>query len=114
MFVCDFGAVVPPGDAVGEMFKLHRFGFGKGFAVGGDIHAVVPEGFARRFACGGFVEVEDVGGDRGVGRKDAFRQADDGVQVVVCEQAGFEGGFGAVVAEEEAVRDDDGGTWRGR
>ena len=104
MFITDFCAVMPPGDAVGEMFKLHRFGFGKGFAVGGDVHAVVPELLTRRFAGGGFVEVEDVGGDWGVRRKDAFRQADDGVQVVVCEQAGFEGGFGAVVAEEEAVR----------
>ena len=48
---------------------------------------------------------------RGVGRKDAVGQADDGVEVELLEQLLLDAGADAV-AEEGAVGDDDGGAGR--
>ncbi len=102
-------AVVPPGEAILELFVLHGLGFGVVLAPVGQRLFVVPDPL-----CGaGAIEEEQVGGDAGVGGEDAVGQAHDGVQVELFQQFLFDAGAHAV-AEEGAVGDDDGGASRRR
>ena len=97
-------ALVPPFHGRSEVLKLHRFGLGEIFVALGHVEAVKPS----FFGWAGAVEEEDVGGDGGVGRKDAVRHADDGVEVELSEKFFLDGDFGVIGAEEEAVGQDDG------
>ena len=49
------------------------------------------------------VKEKDVGGDGGIGRKDAARHPNDGVEVELTEQLLFDVQFGVVSAEQKAV-----------
>jgi hypothetical protein len=57
-------------------------------------------------------EEEQVGLDAGVGIEDAVGQANDGVQVAVGQQLFLDAGLDAL-AEQEAVRQHDGGAAAG-
>src|SRR5690606_573569 len=57
----------------------------------------------------GGVEKDQVGGDVGIGGKDAFAQAHDGVQVELLQQVGLDARADAV-AEQCAVRHNHGGA----
>ncbi len=101
-----FFAVVPPLEHGVEVFAFHGFCLGEVFVARGHIETVDP--------CfgggGGVVEEEDVGRNRGVGGEDAVWEADDGVEVELGEELSFDGDFGVVGAEEEAIGEDDGGA----
>ena len=66
---------------------------------------VIPD-LARR---PGAVEEKEVRRDAGVGREDAVREADDGVEIEPAEQLFLDPRADAI-AEERAIRDDDGGA----
>ena len=59
-----------------------------------------------RLGGAGVVKEKDIGGDRGIGRKDAARHPNDGVKVELAEQLLFDIQFGVVSAEQKAVRQD--------
>ena len=101
--------MVPPGLEGGEEVLGHGAGLGEGFAFLREGKAVEP-GFS---GGAGAVEEEEVGGDGGVGGEDAGGEADDGVEVEVVEEALLEGALDGVVAEEEAIGEDDGGAAAG-
>ena len=95
--------VVPPGGCRVEVFGLHGPGLAEMLVAFRHIQPVEP-GLA---GGAGAVEKQDVGGDGGVGRKDAARQTDDGVQVEIRQQLLFDVQLGVVGAEQKAVGQDD-------
>lgn len=99
-------AGVPPGRDGRKVLQAHGLGLGKGFVTFGQVNTVEP----GLLGGAGLVEEQDIGGDAGVGRKNALGQADDGMQVVFRQQLVLKGQFGAVRAEQETVRQDDGGA----
>ena len=100
-----FLAARPPCDERGEFLELDGRGFGLVFPALGEWVLVIPD-FARR---PGAVEEKEVRGDAGVGREDAVREADDGVEIERAEQFVLDARADAI-AEERAIRDDDGGA----
>ena len=99
-------AVVPPFDDGIEMLQFHRLRLGEMLVAVGHVHAVEPCLF-----CGAVVvEEEDVRRDGRVGGEDAAGHADDRVEVEFLQQLLLEIDFRVVGAEEEAVRQDDGGA----
>lgn len=97
---------VPPCRDRRKVLQAHGLGLGKGLVTFGQVNTVKPS----RFGGAGFIEEQDIGGDAGVGRKNALGQADDGMQIVFRQQLVLKGQLGAVRAEQEAVRQDDGGA----
>jgi len=100
-----FGAVMPPTDTISKFLKLDRLGLGIVLAPSGQGLFVIPDSLRRPRT----VEEEQVGGNTGVGGKDAVGQAHDSVQVEVPEQLRFDAG-GHAVGKERAIGDDDGGA----
>ena len=96
--------VVPPRFRRGEVFELHRFGLAEVLVPFGHIQPVEPGGAGGA----GAVKEQNIGGDGGIGGKDAARQTDDGVQVEFMQQFLFDVQLGVVGAEQKAVGQDDG------
>jgi hypothetical protein len=79
------------------------------FAALGQRQLVVPDGVGGAAA----LEEQQVGGDVGVGREHALRQAHDGVELELLEHLLLDDGADAV-AKQGAVGHDHGGTATGR
>ena len=96
------------------MLRPHRLRLGEMLVAFRHVEAVEPRGVGAeaffRPLCALVVEEEDIRCDRGVGRKDAARQADHGVEIELPEQFLFNGQLCIVGAEEESVGENDGGT----
>ena len=70
---------VPPGDAVCKIFKLNRLSFSVVLPAFGERLLVVPD----IFRGAGAVEEHEIGWNARVGRKDAVRQSNNGVEIEV-------------------------------
>ena len=100
-----FFALVPPSHQRREILKLDRRGFRVIFPAFRQRLFVIPD-FTRR---PGAVKEQEVRRDAGVGRKNAIRQPDNGVQVEILEQFFLNAGAHAI-AKQCAVRHDHGGA----
>ena len=96
----DLPAVLRPRLRRGKVLQLHGLGLGEMLVALRHVQAIEP-GLLRGASA---VEEEYVGGDGGVGRKHAARQAHHGVQVEFREQLLLDVQLGIVRAEQEAVR----------
>lgn len=96
---CDFLPVVPPLDCRFEMLQLHGLGFGEMLIALRHIQAVEP-GLLRG---PGAVKEQNVGGDGGIGCKDAARHPDHGMQVEFRQQLLLDIHLGIIRSEQEAV-----------
>ena len=95
--------MAPPFDSRGEMLQLHGLGLGEVLIALGHIEAIEP----GLLGGAGAVEEENVGGDGGIGRKDAAGHADDRMEVELRQQLLFQVDLGVVRAEQESVGQDD-------
>jgi hypothetical protein len=98
-----------------ELLVLERLRLGVILPPPGQRVLVLPDFSGAEALLVGRVrlEEEDVGGDAGVGRKDAVGQPDDRVQVELLEQSLLDLG-GNPVAEQEPIRQDDAAPAAGR
>ena len=88
------------------MLQLHRLRLGEMLVALGHIEAVEPS-LLRRV---GVVKEKNIRGDTRIGRKDAARQADDGVQVKLRKQLLLDACLRVVRAEQEPVGQHHGGA----
>ena len=104
-------AVVPPFTDRIAMLQLHRFGLREMLVPLWHIQTIEP-----RFLCRitfwsalrtGIVEEQNVRGNRSVGRKDAARQTDNGVQVEIPEQLCLDGYLCVICSKKETIRNND-------
>ena len=94
--------IAPPIHGGGEVLQLHGFGLREVLIPLGHVQPIEPS----LLGGAGAVEEEDVGGDGGIGRKDAAGHTNDGVEVELRQQLLFQVDLGIVGAEQEAVGQD--------